>query len=219
MYADRYGAGAHIKPGSTMLALIGTAAPIVALVLGLQITNTIIKTPPLIGVNVVQPKPPEPDPVRVQPQKPIDQKIYVPPQPNPLPLPPSTIDLTPTAPTTVTPPIQPGTGTVIAPVEPVVILKPPVMVNAQIDSRSALQPPYPAEEIRAGRNGRVSLRVLVGPDGRVKQVVRVSATTDAFYAAAERQALNKWRFKPATKDGAAIEQWKVMNLSFVLNEE
>ena len=219
MYADRYGAGSHVKPGSTMLALIGTAAPIVALVLGLQITQNIVKPGTITWVPVEQPKPPEPDPVKVQPQKPIDQKIYVPPQPNPLPLPETRIDTTPVAPVGPIAPIQPGTGTVIAPIEPVIVLKPPVMVNAQIDSRSALQPPYPPEEIRAGRNGRVSVRVLVGADGRVKQVVRVSATTDAFYAAAERQALNKWRFKPATKDGAAIEQWKVMNLSFVLNEE
>jgi protein TonB len=103
---------------------------------------------------------------------------------------------------------------------PVVVAK-PVMVDAFIDPRyqNLLQPPYPPEEQRAGNSGRVVLRVLVGTDGRVKQVEKVSAASDAFFAAAQRQALGKWRFKPATQDGVPIEQWKTMSLRFVLNEQ
>ena len=63
------------------------------------------------------------------------------------------------------------------------------------------------------------IRVLIGTDGRVKQVERVSAASDAFFAAAEHQALTKWRFKPATSDGTPIEQWKTMSLRFELQEE
>jgi protein TonB len=111
----------------------------------------------------------------------------------------------------------PDVGTVIT---PVVVTK-PVIVDAFVESRyqGLLQPPYPPEEQRAGNSGRVVLRVLVGTDGRVKQVEKVLAASDAFFAAAQRQALGKWRFKPATKDGVPIEQWKTMSLRFVLNEQ
>ena len=96
-----------------------------------------------------------------------------------------------------------------------------MIVGASYDPRfaSALQPPYPSSEIRAGNAGRVVLRVLIGTDGRVKQVERISAASDAFFAAAEKQALTKWRFKPATSDGVAIEQWKTMSLRFELQDQ
>lgn len=59
--------------------------------------------------------------------------------------------------------------------------------------------------------------MLVGADGRVKAVERVSATSDAFFTATRRQALSQWRFRPATRDGAAIESWYRMSVTFVLN--
>ncbi|WP_165899542.1 hypothetical protein [Sphingomonas sp. PP-CE-1G-424] len=50
----------------------------------------------------------------------------------------------------------------------------------------------------------------------MKQVERVSATTDAFYRATFDRALAKWRFKPATRDGVPVEAWRSMALTFVL---
>ena len=96
-----------------------------------------------------------------------------------------------------------------------------MIVGASYDPRfaNALQPPYPASEIRGGNSGRVVIRVLIGADGRVKQVERIAAASDAFFAAAEKQALTKWRFKPATSDGTPIEQWKTMSLRFELQEQ
>lgn len=96
----------------------------------------------------------------------------------------------------------------------------PVRREAEIDQRfaNALQPPYPASEQRAERSGTVRLRVTIGVDGRVKAVERVSATNDAFYAAAERQALRSWRFRPATVDGRPVESTKVMTLHFRIED-
>jgi protein TonB len=37
-----------------------------------------------------------------------------------------------------------------------------------------------------------------------------------FLAATRRQALAKWRFKPATLDGVAVESWKEMTVRFVM---
>jgi len=63
----------------------------------------------------------------------------------------------------------------------------------------------------------VVVRVLVGTDGRVKAIERVSATSDAFFAATRRQALSQWRFRPATRDGVGVESWYRMSVTFVLN--
>lgn len=222
-YGDRYGAGPAFKPGSMALALVMTAGPIAALVMGLQI-KYIINDPPILNTYAVPPDqpPPPPDP-KPQPKTkaaPTEQ-IYVPPVPLTPPIPQTPIDLTPKLPPS--PPMGPEIGKApdIGPaITPAVIPK-PVMVDAFIDPRyqNLLQPPYPPEEQRAGNSGRVVLRVLIGTDGRVKQVEKVSAASDAFFAAAQRQALGKWRFKPATKDGVPIEQWKTMSLRFVLNEQ
>jgi len=97
----------------------------------------------------------------------------------------------------------------------------PIRIDAQFDPRygDALKPPYPLSEQRGGIEGTVTLRVLIGPDGRVKAVEKLAATTDGFFRAAERQALSRWRFKPATVDGRPIESRKVMTLRFELDED
>jgi protein TonB len=221
-YGDRYGTGPAFKPGSLALALGLTVAPIAGLIMGLQLTQ-IMRDPTVLKTYVVK-DPPPPPPIHKAETKskaPQDEQVYTPPVPDLPRIPQVPIDLTPKFPPL--PPMgtevgkTPDVGTVIT---PVVVTK-PVIVDAFVESRyqGLLQPPYPPEEQRAGNSGRVVLRVLVGTDGRVKQVEKVSAASDAFFAAAQRQALGKWRFKPATQDGVPIEQWKTMSLRFVLNEQ
>jgi len=94
----------------------------------------------------------------------------------------------------------------------------PVTVDASFDRRfaDALQPPYPPAMQRIGTEGRAVVRVLIGVDGRVKAVEPVEATDAAFHEATERQALRRWRFKPATRDGQPVESWKTMAVRFVI---
>lgn len=96
----------------------------------------------------------------------------------------------------------------------------PVLIGATTDPRYAqdFQPEYPSQEIRAQRDGLVTLRVLIGTDGRVKAVEPVSATSDAFFAVTKRQALGKWRFRPATRGGVAEESWKTMTVRFRIED-
>ena len=114
-------------------------------------------------------------------------------------------------------PIDRGTGAV-APSNPPPHV--PVRRDADFDPRFAamLRPPYPASEQRAQRNGTVRIRVTIGTDGRVRAAERVSATSDAFWAAAERQALTRWRFRPATLDGRPVESVKVLTLHFRIED-
>ena len=95
-----------------------------------------------------------------------------------------------------------------------------MIVGPSVDPRyaDAFQPDYPASEQRMGNDGKVTVRVLIGTDGRVKQIERVSATSDAFFRATETQALRRWRFRPGTRDGVPQEAWRTMTVTFVLND-
>jgi protein TonB len=94
----------------------------------------------------------------------------------------------------------------------------PVRVEARLDPRSELQPPYPASEQRAENEGSVTVRITIGPDGRVKQVEKVKATSDAFFKATEQQALRHWRYKPATLDGRPVESRTSVTVRFRLDD-
>ncbi len=217
MYANQFAPNRGFKPGSMTLALCFTVLPIAGLIVSTHANRIIaIFDPPIEVRNIPLPKDPPPDPKPQPKADPIDQKIYAPPIKAPVDTD-NKVIATPTFPDP--PPIRPGTGTEL--LKPPPSIPKPVIVGASYDTRyaNALQPPYPASEVRAGNTGRVVIKVLIGTDGRVKQVERVSSASDAFYAAAERQALTKWRFKPATSDGIPIEQWKTMALRFELQEQ
>lgn len=94
----------------------------------------------------------------------------------------------------------------------------PVFKGAQVNPRhaGALQPVYPPGMIREEREGVVTVRVLVGTDGRVKALEAVRADAPAFLEATRRQALAKWRFLPATRDGEPVESWREMTVRFEL---
>ncbi|MBA2920969.1 TonB family protein [Sphingomonas sp. MAH-20] len=70
--------------------------------------------------------------------------------------------------------------------------------------------------MRTGVEGITVVKVLIGTDGRVKQVAIVSTDDPLFADATERQALRRWRFRPATRDGIAVESWKQMTVRFEL---
>ena len=217
MYADRR----HTKfnPASMGLALALNGTIVIGLIAFaaphfVRIPDKIMET---WNVPIDPPPPPpliEPPKPQVKSQAPTPKEIAV--------IPDTLVRTPPIDHPYVAPPTPPGPvggtvdgGNFVAPV------KPPVMLGAELDSRFAgtFQPEYPAGERRAEHQGRVVVRVLIGVDGRVKQVEKVSAASDAFFEATERRALQKWRFKPGTRDGVPIETWKNVGVSFVLNDE
>jgi periplasmic protein TonB len=219
MYADRYVRPARPSPAGLGAALVITGAMIGGLIFSVPNVIQKIKDNPFILKPIDAPKdrPPKPLPKPVERTHPQPQREQImAPKPvidlPPLNFPP--IDLTPKP----QPPLDPGpigTGTIVTPpAEP-----PAALIGPQIDDRyaNAFQPTYPPSEIRNGREGHVVVRVLIGPDGRVQQIERVSATSDAFYAVTEHQALTRWRFRPATRGGVAEAAWKTIGVSFVLN--
>ena len=102
-------------------------------------------------------------------------------------------------------------------VDPLPLPPVPVTVPARPDPRAGeMQPPYPSALARAEIEGRAEVRVLIGTDGRVKQVELVSTTDPGFFEATKQQALRHWRFVPATRDGVAVESWRTMTVRFQL---
>jgi periplasmic protein TonB len=99
--------------------------------------------------------------------------------------------------------------------------KPPVPIFkvALRDPKFArdFQPDYPVGKLRLEIEGSVTVRVLVGTDGRVRQVKIVKSSDADFAKATEKQALRAWRFKPATRDGIPVEDWQTLTVRFDIN--
>lgn len=169
--------------------------------------------PPIIIEHIPNPTDPEPVP-EPPPERQQTQRVTTITPTIPLPTLPTPVQPLPPIPTPADPtPI----GTTVTPPEPMPV-RDPVRRDASVDPRfaDALQPPYPLSEQRAQRTGTVQLRVTIGTDGRVRAVDLVSATSDAFWEVARRQALTRWRFRPATVDGRPVESTKVMTIHFRL---
>jgi protein TonB len=177
----------------------------------------------MTGPTEVRLIPIDPDPAPVPPDRPretpqpqshLDRTVPIPDRP-PVGPPVGPIPPGPTQPIGDT--VGPGT---LPPIPADPPTPPAVRRDSEVDPRYAgdLQPPYPPAEERAQRDGSVRLRITIGTNGRVTTAQRVSATSDAFWRATERQALGRWRFRPATLDGRPVESSKVMTVHFRIQD-
>jgi len=171
---------------------------------------------------------PEPDEPVVEKQDPI---VELPPKntiDNPVKQtddPPRVPEITPTPFTSSGNEITYGTGTgdgfgvPVDPLESIEMTPDPVLIDAKLNPRfaSQFQPRYPTSMIRLEQQGLVSVRVLVGTDGRAKDIKLLGTPHEDLWDATRRHALKKWRFNPATEDGKPIESWITLKVRFELN--
>lgn len=223
MYADRYSNRRGLDPAGVTLSL--AMCDVIAFGLTLATPNITRQiTTVLTGRNIPLPDDP-PEIVKPKPQPEIKNTKAVPThQRDPIDMTKPIVTPAPGAETGALIELPPtntltaGTGTEIGTVIPPHV---PVMRGPTLDSRyiDYFQPAYPSDMRLGEHEGRVVVRVLIGTDGRVKDVQQISAASPSFFEATRKQALAKWRFKPGTKDGVAIEAWHTMAVRFVLNEE
>ncbi|BBD99277.1 energy transducer TonB [Sphingobium amiense] len=213
---SRYGAGRR-----SPLGLGGTVAVHALLVAGFLLL-------PKEVIDIVRPSPPistyavpeDPPPPENRPDKPVDAKMPV--QPQPQPQRPTATDSEITLPRDAG--LTGGGGDLSKPLPPYFPppLPPadPVLTDAQIDPRAlpAFQPDYPGAMIRQGLDGKVTVRVSIGADGRVTAIEKISASDDSFWETTQRHALRKWRFRPATRDGVPVASTKVLTVRFTLTD-
>jgi protein TonB len=199
-----------------VILLHGALIAAVVLIKGPAFTRLVDPTTRVTLIPIETDPPPDvPPPQPRQPQRPMEQVDQLPP-------------LVPTRPTGPVfdpgPPVRlaentAGSGIADIPQLPPEPPRVPVRRAAQVDPRSQLQPPYPASELRAQRDGRVQVRVTIGPDGRVIDVALISATSDAFWLVTRQQALGHWRFRPATVDGRSVQDTRMMSLVFRITDQ
>jgi protein TonB len=92
------------------------------------------------------------------------------------------------------------------------------LAGAHLEYEVAPPPTYPREAMRDGLTGTVTLRVLVGIDGKPIDVqIERSSGHRVLDAAAKRHVLAKWLFKPAMQDGQVVQAIGLVPIDFNLD--
>jgi periplasmic protein TonB len=76
-----------------------------------------------------------------------------------------------------------------------------------------VDPVYPASLEKEKIKGKAVVIFIVSKEGRVTAIEAVNATNDAF-AAAARDSISKWEFKPGKKGGKAVACRVVQPMEF-----
>lgn len=79
---------------------------------------------------------------------------------------------------------------------------------------SSPPPRYPPAALRRGESGTVLLRVHVGADGVPYAVDVVDSSRSRLLDRAATEAVKRWRFQPAQRDGQAIQGQVQVPISF-----
>jgi len=129
-----------------------------------------------------------------------------PPAPAPKTPPPRIPAPPPPAPTSTAPAIsQPSTPPAAAPAAPAT---PALRTGAVIQAGAyCAKPDYPSASRRMEEEGTVTLKFLIGIDGRVMQAEIEKSSGFNRLDEAARNALSKCQFRPGTVDGKAEQSW------------
>jgi periplasmic protein TonB len=77
-------------------------------------------------------------------------------------------------------------------------------------------PDYPEEMRRSGASGLVMVSCLIDERGNVTEP-QIEKSSDPAFEKPAVEALKKWKFKPAKKDGAPVAIRVVIPVKFVFN--
>ncbi len=122
--------------------------------------------------------------------------------------------------------IVPDGSEYVPPTETTETIAPPTLPSSdplpstRLEYASAPAPTYPREAILDGIEGTVLLKVLVDVDGKPLSVeIERSSGNRHLDAAARRQVLRKWMFKPAVRDGRAVQVYGMVPVNFSLDRQ
>jgi|SRR5581483_2527255 len=88
------------------------------------------------------------------------------------------------------------------------------MGSAQARLTRRVQPEYPPSAKRAGIEGDVTFKVVIGEDGRVKGTYLKSG--NPTFAKVAAQAISEWEYRPYMLNGNATEVETVVTINFRL---
>jgi len=115
------------------------------------------------------------------------------------------------------PPPRPAPAAPAPPFPPAAVPGPPRVAMAPADIPVPIQSPaprYPPEALRRGESGDVLLRVHVGPDGTPVAVDLVRSSHSRALDRAASDAVKRWRFRPAQRDGQPVSGVVQIPISF-----
>jgi protein TonB len=96
---------------------------------------------------------------------------------------------------------------------------PPPATQTALRPVSIVRPDYPPSSRRLGIEGTVRVRVLVGADGRPREVTVKQGIGDAALDEAALLAVRRWRFEPARRNGEPVAATVVVPIQFRLVDE
>ena len=150
----------------------------------------------------IPPPPPPPPPKNLPPPPPA----YVPP-----------VDIQVAAPTPVNAiAAVSNTPQPVAPPSPMPVSSGPVSTAAVISASSCEKPEYPSASKRLEEEGTVTLKFLVGADGKVLESAVEKSSGFRRLDEAARAGLSKCQFKPGTVDGKPQQSWASMKYTWRL---
>ena len=79
----------------------------------------------------------------------------------------------------------------------------------------SVEPAYPAQALRFGKEGSVTINALIDESGNVtKTGILKGLKDDMGLEKAAEAAVRKWKFQPAKKDGVNVKVWKPIVITF-----
>jgi len=92
------------------------------------------------------------------------------------------------------------------------------VTGMSLEYASAPAPSYPRDALREGITGTVLLEVLVDVDGSpLKVTIHRSSGNRELDRAAQQQVQKHWRFRPASRNGAAVQAIGIVPIDFKLD--
>ena len=89
------------------------------------------------------------------------------------------------------------------------------LIDTQPIAIKKVNPRYPIQALNIEVDETVLLNVLVSENGDVLETQVLSANKNLFgFDTASEEAVKKWKFKPATKDGVKVRVWKIIAFKF-----
>ncbi len=82
-----------------------------------------------------------------------------------------------------------------------------------------IDPAYPQRARSLGICGKVVVRFLVGPDGRVSKPSIVEAHPKGYFEQSALEAVCHWQFKPGCFKGKDVATWVILPVQFRLTEQ
>lgn len=195
---------------ATSLAIAVHAAVLMLLLMPMQVADPPKVEEPPMFVDIQRTLPPPPPPPQEQVRRPqVRQVVQTPPR-----TPPTHVEVLNDDPSPIDPYVEEVTLD-DPPIGELVVDTGPSFV--QLSADVAPPPSYPTQAIRLRQQGLVMLRVLVDEAGRPAEVaIESSSGFRALDEAALKVVKKRWHFVPATRDGAPIQAWALVPVSFEL---